>query len=208
VTRGGRTKDRSEAERKCIATGSTGAKSGLIRFVVGPDEQIVPDITERLPGRGIWVSADRAALEKAVKNKLFSRAAKAQVKVDAGLPDLVTTILARRVIDTLALARKAGQAVAGFEKVKSMLELEKAAALLQASDGSAGMKSKLRYPNGPESYVNCLTSEELGVAFGRKTVVHAAVSAGGLADLCLSEATRLNGMRAKARPESRATRDR
>lgn len=194
MPRGGRTKDRSQPERTCIATGRTQAKHGMVRFVVGPDAQVVPDIAARLPGRGIWVTADADALALATRKNLFSKAARAKVQV-GDLGDLVPRMLARRLIDTLSLARKAGQAIAGFEKVKSLLVAGDAAALFQASDGSAAMKSKLRPPPGENAYSDVLSGAELGVAFGRDTVIHAALTAGGLADLCVAEASRLKGFR-------------
>src|SRR6056297_885204 len=134
--RGGQPKDRTDGpERKCIATGEVQPASGLIRFVVGPDGQIVPDVAGKLPGRGIWVSADRAALDLAVKKKLFSRAARQQVGVPEGLADLVTTLVRQRVIDLLSLARKSGQAVAGYEKCRELAMADEMAVLIQAADG-------------------------------------------------------------------------
>ncbi|MEO1551705.1 MAG: DUF448 domain-containing protein, partial [Pseudomonadota bacterium] len=121
MTRGGRTKTRDLAERRCIATGESQPRAGLIRFAVSPDGQLVPDLAERLPGRGIWVTADKAALDKAAKKGLFARAAKAQVEVPEDLAAQIDGLLVRRITDLLALARKAGQAVAGKEKVKSWL---------------------------------------------------------------------------------------
>jgi predicted RNA-binding protein YlxR (DUF448 family) len=119
MSRGGASKDRSDgAERKCIATGEVQPKFGLIRFVVGLDAQIVPDIAGKLPGRGIYVAADRAALDKAVAKKLFARGAKMPVQVPDDLVDQVERQLARRVVDLIALSRKSGRAVAGYEKVK------------------------------------------------------------------------------------------
>ena len=200
MTRGGRQKDRSEPERKCIATGISQPKGGLIRFVVGPDQSVVPDIAGKLPGRGIWVSAQAHALDEAVRKGLFSRAAKASVKAAPELADLVPQLIAKRLIDTMSLARKAGQAMTGFEKVKALLVTGDAVALFQASDGSDAMKRKLRAPAGEESYCDCLTAQELGVAFGRDTVIHAALTAGGLADLCVAEASRLKGFRRMEAP--------
>ena len=123
-------------ERKCIATGQVRPKALLIRFVVGPDGVVVPDLLGRLPGRGIWVSANRAALDKAQTKGLFRRAAKAQVRVPDDLVDVVETGLAGRVSELISLARRAGQAVAGYEKVKSWLQSGEATVLVQASDGS------------------------------------------------------------------------
>jgi predicted RNA-binding protein YlxR (DUF448 family) len=184
-----------QPERRCIATGQTEPASGLVRFVVGPDNQIVPDIMGKLPGRGIWVSADADAIGTAAQKGLFSRAAKASVNVPDDLVEQVAQALSRRVAETLALARKAGLAVAGYEKVKTLLVTDEAAALFQAKDGSDAMKKKLRAPSGDATYVNWLSADELGLAFGRDRVIHAAIKPGGLSVLCLAEAARLAGFR-------------
>ena len=195
MTRGGRKKDREDGpERRCIATGDVQPKQGLIRFVVGPDGQIVPDLSEKLPGRGIWVSADRAALELAVKKNLFARAAKQPVTVPPDLVDLVEAGLARRLTDLIALSRKAGEAVAGFEKVKDWLATKQVKVLLQATDGSERGKSKLWTPTGAR-YFSVLTARELGLAFGRQSVIHGALAAGGLAPRVVEGAAKLQGLR-------------
>ncbi len=194
MTRGGKNKDRDEAERRCIATGESQPKSGLIRFVVGPDNVIVPDLLEKLPGRGIWVSADPVALKLAVDKNLFSRSAKQQVTLPDGLIDQVEAGLARRVVDLISLARKSGRAVTGFEKVKSWLAEGRAKVLLQASDGSERGKTKLWTPEGAR-YFGCLTAAELGLAFGRQSVIHGALAAGGLERRVVEEASKLRGLR-------------
>jgi predicted RNA-binding protein YlxR (DUF448 family) len=193
--RGGKSSSRNDgAVRKCIATGELLPQAGLIRFVAGPDGMIVPDILGKLPGRGIWVSAQRAALEKAVAKGLFARAAKQPVRLPDDLVNTVEAQLAHRLIDLIALARKSGLAVAGFEKVKDWLNKEDVKVLLQSSDGSERGKSKLWTPEGAR-YVGWLTTQELGQAFGRETVVHAAIGAGGLAPRVVEEAARLKGLR-------------
>ncbi|MEO0667692.1 MAG: RNA-binding protein [Pseudomonadota bacterium] len=193
--RGGASKDRSDGpERKCLATGEVQPKYGLIRFVIGPEDQVVPDIAGKLPGRGMYVAADRGALETAVKKKLFSRGAKRQVTVPDGLVDEVERQLARRVVDLIALSRKGGRAVAGYEKVKNMLALEEAQVLMQAVDGSGRGKSKLSTPHFG-TYIGWLTADELGLAFGRQTVIHGALASGGLTQRVVEEANRLRGVR-------------
>src|SRR6056297_3507383 len=109
MTRGGQTRPRDAAERRCIATGESQPKAGLVRFVVGPGDVVVPDILERLPGRGIWVAADRDALTLAIRKGLFSRGAKKKVTVPDGLFDQVESGLVRRVVELVSLARKSGQ---------------------------------------------------------------------------------------------------
>ncbi|HHC29450.1 MAG TPA: RNA-binding protein [Rhodobacterales bacterium] len=196
MTRGGRPKNRAEGpERRCIATGEVQPRHGLIRFVAAPDGRIVPDLLGKLPGRGLYVAADRKALEKAVLKGLFARAARQQVEVP---PDLIATVeegLADRVVHLISLARKAGQAVAGFEKVKDWLAKDQAQVLIQASDGSQRGKSKLRPPGGKDRFIECLTAHELGLAFGRENVIHGALAGGGLSARVVEEAAKLAGLR-------------
>ncbi|PIE07793.1 MAG: hypothetical protein CSA74_05475 [Rhodobacterales bacterium] len=195
MTRGGRRKDRTGTpERRCIATGEVRPVTELVRFVVGPDGQIVPDLRARLPGRGIWVSADRKALEKAVAKNLFARAARQPVTVPEGLLDRIEAQLAERVVQLISLARKAGQAVAGYEKVKDWLAKEEARVLIQAIDGSERGKSKLRTPCGG-CFIGCLTGSELGLAFGRENVIHIALAGSGLTSRVVEEAAKLSGIR-------------
>lgn len=193
MTRGGTRKDTDGPERRCIVTGEQQPKAGLIRFVIGPDDTVVPDILGRLPGRGIWVSADRAVIERATRGA-FARAARKQVTVPEGLADEVERQVARRVTDLIAMARKAGLAVCGFEKVKDRLAAENVRVLLQASDGSVRGKSKLWTPTGAR-YFDCLTADELGLAFGRQSVIHGALAAGTLSDRVVEEAAKLRGLR-------------
>ena len=193
--RGGQSKDREDGpERKCIATGEVQPKFGLIRFVVGPEAQMVPDLAGKLPGRGVWIASDRAAIEKAVAKNLFTRAAKQPVQLPDDLPDLIESMLVRRVVDLISLSRKGGYAIAGYEKVKDWLMKEEATVLIQASDGSERGKSKLSTPYGG-SFIGWLTADELGRAFGRQTTIHAALGAGALPKRVVEEAARLKGLR-------------
>ena len=195
MSRGGASKDRDNGpERKCIATGEVQPKYGLIRFVAGPDGQVFADILDKLPGRGFYVAADRDALDLAVKKNLFSRGAKQPVKVPEGLADTVEEQLVRRVVDLISLQRKSGRAVAGYEKTKGWLQSEEAEVLIQAVDGSGRGKSKLSTPHYGR-YIGWLTADELGLAFGRQTVIHAALASGGLTQRVVEEAERLKGLR-------------
>lgn len=206
MSRGGHQKEQDGLERRCIATGELRDPALMIRFVVGPEGQAVADIRNKLPGRGIWVSADKDALAKAIKTKAFSRSAKEQVSIPDDLFELTEKMLARRLVDLISLARKAGQAVTGYEKVKSLLETERATLLVQASDGSERGKSKLHSPPGKDVFIGCLTSQELGLAFGRESVIHGALTAGGLSRQVKAEGIRLKGVRGhsggkKSRPK-------
>ena len=197
MTRGGRRKERQGPERRCIATGESGPVDRLIRFALSPDGAVVPDLAARLPGRGVWLTADRALAERAVKRRLFARGFRAEVRVDADLPDRLEALLAERVVALIGLARKAGQAVTGAEKVRARILSGQAAVLLQAHDGAPGGRRKLAAlarAAGIER-VEVLDAAELGLAFGREFAIHAALDAGGFAARLLGEVRRLSGFR-------------
>jgi len=149
---------------------------------------------EKLPGRGYYVTSDLNLLEDAVKQKVFSRGAKTQVTVPENLLTEIDRQLARRVVDLVSIARKAGRAVTGFEKVKGWLAEGRAKILLQASDGSERGKGKLWTPEGGR-FFGCLTAQELGLAFGRGHAIHCALSGGKLSERVVHEAARLRGLR-------------
>ncbi len=195
MTRGGKEKLQDDPERKCIVTGEVQPKAGLIRFCLGPEDLVVPDILGRLPGRGFYVSADRAAIEKAVKKGLFARAARQPVKLPEDLANLVEDLLLQRVIGLISMARKANGAVMGYEKVKDWLASGRARVLIQASDGSERGKTKLRPPEGEGRFIGLLTGGEIGLAFGRERAIHVALAAGALTSRIVEEAARLSALR-------------
>ena len=182
-------------QRRCIVTRASKPTAALLRFVVAPDGAIVPDLAATLPGRGIWVTADRASVEAAVSGKLFARAARRQVHVDPRLADRVETQLVRRCLDLIGLARRGGGAVSGFEKVRGFLSKGTAGLLLAASDGAAEGKEKIERLGHGLPVASALTREELGRAFGREQVVHAVVASGKLADQLKAASLRLSGFR-------------
>ena len=171
----------------------------MVRFVVGPDSIIVPGIIGRLPGRGIWLSADRNVIKTACNRNLFAYAARQKVRVGDALDDQIEGLLVQRCTEFLGLARRAGQAVSGFVKVKGWLREGRAAILLGASDGSMDGRRKLRQTAGDLPEVCLLRATELGGAFGRDQTVHAALAPGGLSEVFLETAARLSGFR----PENR-----
>ncbi len=193
-------------ERRCIATGAVRETSELVRFVIGPEARVVPDIGGKLPGRGIWVTASKTALEGAIARKLFQRAARRQVLVEAKLANRVERLLAARCLELLGLARRAGELVVGYEKVVALAETEKAALLLAAFDGAPGGRAKVRARAREVPVVDLFDSGELSLALGRQNVVHAALCRGGLAERFRTEAMRLAGFRA-ARDDGDGTSD-
>ncbi|HUO93563.1 MAG TPA: RNA-binding protein [Rhizomicrobium sp.] len=199
-----REKDAHARERRCIVTGEILPDDKRVRFVVGPDDRIVPDIEETLPGRGIWVKAEAAAIEKAVAKNLFSRAAKAEVAADADLPARVEMLLAKRMMGDLGLARKSGALVLGFDNVlRALSDKVPPAVLIEASDGSHEGRRKLKNAalnQGVKAHlVDCLSAAELALALGRENVIHASVKPGRLAERLILEAARLEGFRPAGR---------
>jgi predicted RNA-binding protein YlxR (DUF448 family)/ribosomal protein L30E len=186
------------SQRRCIVTREPAEKAALIRFVPGPDGDVVPDLAERLPGHGYWVRADRATLAEAVKKNAFAKAMRAPVKPAADLPDRVAALLERQILDLLGLARRSGQLVAGYEKVETWLDTGKAALLIEASDAGADGRSKLarRTHTGVEIWAP-LTGAALGRAVGRDHAVHIAVSPGGLAQRLKTALRRQQGFAAQ-----------
>ena len=184
-------------QRRCIASGAVRPKSELLRFVVGPDGTLVPDPSGRLPGRGLWLSPRRDMLEKACVRNLFARAAKASVRLPDDLPGCTEGALRRRFLELLGLANRAGQTIAGFQKVKDRLSAGGAALLVHAGDAAEDGRRKIgaavraRQPDLPT--VTLFTAAELGQAIGRDNVVHLLILPGGLADRLMTEARRLEG---------------
>ncbi|MDZ7905077.1 MAG: RNA-binding protein [Cypionkella sp.] len=196
MTRGGRQNDQDDPERKCIVSGEVQPKAGLIRFCLGPDGMVVPDILARLPGRGFYVSADRAMIDKAAAKGLFS-ALRARAVKDPRCAGRFGRGIAAAPCDRIDQfgAQGIGRAVMGYEKVKEWLASGKAYILIQAADGSDRGKTKLRAPEGEGRFIGLLSAQELGLAFGRERAIHAALAAGGLTKRVVEDAARLSGLR-------------
>ena len=198
--------------RRCLVTGEVRSESRLMRFVADPDNNVVPDVAAKLPGRGLWVTATREAVNRAVEKKLFSRAAKQQVSASADLADRTEKALVARMVGDLGLARRSGTLVLGFDNVLRELEGPKPPRLLiEARDGAHDGKRKL-YAAAHRLELDCvvvesLTSAELGLALGRENVIHAAIQPGGLSERLIFDAERLAGFR-EAEPRHRNARDR
>jgi len=180
--------------RRCIVTGTVGPKERMIRFVVGPDRTPVPDLEGRLPGRGMWLSASRDVVNTAVAKSSFSKAARQKLDVPADLADRLETLLRRRCLDILGLARRAGQVVSGYDKVRTELKAGRGAVLLAASDGAEDGVSKIGALAPTLPVVRELSASELGAAFGRDHTVHGVLLRGRLASLLLTESARLAGI--------------
>ena len=181
--------------RRCIASGESRPIAQLVRFVVGPEDTIFPDIAQRLPGRGLWLSADRAMIETAATKRLFSKAARQNVHTPPDLADTVADLLKRRCLNHLGLARRAGLVAAGAEKVRTQIASGRTAVLLEAADGSMPERAKITALAPKLPVVDLFTGSELGAALGRDAAVHVAMLSGRLTAMLVEDAGRYAGVR-------------
>ena len=193
--------NRRQLSRLCAATHTVRPIAYLIRFVVGPIGEAVPDVKNKLPGRGIWVTATRPALEDAIKRKVFSRGFKRDVRLPADLVLQTEMSLVRAALDALAIAGKAGTVLAGFTKAETALEKSEIAALLHAAEASPDGKRKLeaawrrRQLDHPLPIITFFTAAQLDLALQRPNVVHAALLAGPASETFLTRCQRLERFR-------------
>jgi uncharacterized protein len=178
---------RARPVRQCAVGRTRGPEDDLLRFVLDPDQRVVPDLKRKLPGRGVWITASREAVDKAVRQKSFARGFRQAVTVDPDLAETVEDLLRRAALQDLALANKAGCIVAGFTKVGKALTGERRMVLLHAADAAPDGRRKLdRLVEGvadadsdiPPSLTG-FTSSELSAALGRHNVMHAAITQDG-----------------------------
>ena len=177
----------AKSQRRCIATGETHDRSSLLRFVVGPNGELVADMASRLPGRGLWLTPRRDILESAIARRLFARSAHRAIITPAGLADRVEALLVQRCMDAIGLGRRAGIAFAGFEKVCEALRTGKATLLLLALDGAEGGRRKVRALGRGLPIAIVLTAAEMGAIFGRDHVVNIAIGDGRLSSRLMTD---------------------
>ena len=182
-----------------MVSGEVIDEAGLIRFVVGPEGSVVPDLARKLPGRGLWVAATRAAVDTAARKGLFARAAKAKIVAPGDLADQVERGLRTRLLAALGLARKAGDLTFGFERVLAAVAAGKAAWLVEATDGSDEGARKLmaaaRHAQTEPRMLRVFDSSELSLALGARNVIHTAFLAGRGAQRWTVDVERLAGFR-------------
>jgi predicted RNA-binding protein YlxR (DUF448 family) len=200
--------------RMCALTRQVRPIDELIRFVVAPSGEVAPDLKRKLPGRGLWISASRAALAEAVKRGTFSKGFKRQVRLSPTFADDTERLMVQGAIEALAMAAKARQVVSGFSKVEGALRRGEATALIHASDGAADGIRKLDSQTGRTGLtpsdgiqgdfpiLTALTSAELDLALTRANVIHAALLAGPAGKTFLSRCHALARFRANAPGET------
>ena len=141
--------DKSARSRMCAVTREVRGIDQLIRFVVPPQGEVIPDLKRRLPGRGLWISASRQTVAEAVRRHQFGRGFRRDVRVAPTLAADTEALLVRSAVEALAMAAKAGQVISGFSKVEDALhqrrgpEVSPIQALIHASDGAADEIRKL-----------------------------------------------------------------
>lgn len=183
------------SRRRCLVTRESRERERLLRFVLDPERRLRLDLEQRLPGRGMWLSADRDVLNRAVARNVFAKASRGPVTIEPHLVAEVERLLVRRALDSLGLARRAGAVAIGFEQARAALAAGAAAVLVSAADGAAHGRDKLRRSAPELPVVAAFSSAELGSALGREHVVHAAVAPGRLARRLLFDVERLAGFR-------------
>jgi len=184
--------------RLCLANGVRYEEAELIRFVIGPDGDVVPDIAGKLPGRGMWVRANRADLDSAIAKRRFAQAARRDVTAPPELTAQVEQLLAARCLARLGLGFRSGQVNLGFERVLASVKAGRVSVAIEAGDGTGSSRDKIFKAGsraGGPLFVGCFTRDELGLALGRHNVVHAALSTGRMADKFIEDLKRLQGFR-------------
>jgi len=188
--------------RKCIAKSEVRDRSDMIRFVLDPTGVVVPDILGKLPGRGVWVSSESSSVSEVISRSAFSRSFKSKVKVLDDLLGVTERLLSRRVLGLVTMARKAGCISLGFDQVQSMARNAEVAIRIEASDGSQDGRSKIRtlskamnreYNFVDPIIVGCFSSNQIGQALSRESIVHAGIKRGKLAKTLATEVKRLSG---------------
>jgi predicted RNA-binding protein YlxR (DUF448 family) len=191
--------------RECALTRESKPVSEMLRFVVGPDDLLVPDTDAKAEGRGVWVTLGEKAVAEAVKKKAFARSLKTAVRLPDDLAALARLRLEQRFLSALQMARKAGQLLTGAMKVKSALEAGQAIALLTATDAAEDGRNKLLgtlrgagkareqagLPSPPIPHFELLDSAQLGLALGIESVIHAALTQGAAGEAAVQRANRL-----------------
>ena len=182
--------------KRCILRNIELPRDEMVRFVVGPDKEIIADIKANLPGRGFWLSARRDVINTARAKNVFARVARDKVKVSDDLVEEVEKLLIRRCQNIIGMARRSGQAISGFTKVEAWLKSGRPTGVLfAAADGTETGKKKLGNWVKEAPTVETLSAYELGVAFSKDRLVHAILAPGRLASDLLATVKRLEGLR-------------
>lgn len=185
-------------ERTCIVTRTVKPEGELIRLAIAPDGAVVADLRARLPGRGAWVSADRASVDTAVRKGMIAKSAQRSVAASADLADQIAAALYAQCLSRLGLARRSGALVAGFHKAVDALSRGDVAWLIEARDGAADGRRRLlnaRKKAGETriALAGCFPAVDIGRMAGRGATAHAVLRGGPDAARFTVDAHRLAG---------------
>lgn len=163
--------------RRCLATGRRLSPDAMLRFVISPEGEVVADFGRRLPGRGLWLTAEGAIVREALSKKLFAKAARRQVSVAPDLPERLAAMARERFLAQLGLAKRAGVLVSGYEAVRAAVAQHQVQLLIEAADGAEQASRRLRMAAGEGvACIDCFQAADLGRALGRDIAVHLAVN--------------------------------
>jgi predicted RNA-binding protein YlxR (DUF448 family) len=204
------------ADRYCAVTGAVKPVADMIRFVISPAGEPVADIKRRLPGRGLWITATRAALRTAIARKVFARGFKREVRIGADFMAATERLIEAAALDALAIAHKAGKVAIGFAKAEAAIAHKAVAGVLHAADAApdgvrklqAGLRRRFDAEADKIAVIGFLSSAQLDLALGRSNVIHAALLAGPESETFLARAARLDRFRATSTNHAKAPEDR
>ena len=181
--------------RKCLVTGNIIEKKDLIRFVVDPENNLIADINQNLPGKGYWVKADRDTILKAINKNILYKTMKKEVNIEKNVINRIEIQITKHIINQISLCRKAGAAIFGFDKIKASIKNNNIGLVIQALDGSDREKKRLLNQSIPRIIDDCLTGSDLGKAFGREKVIHCAILRSGFVENIYFHSNRLNNLK-------------
>ncbi|UHS57941.1 RNA-binding protein [Agrobacterium vaccinii] len=200
------------SERMCIVTRQSGTPDELVRFVAGPDKSVVPDLKRQLPGRGCWVTPERALIEKAIAKKLFARALKTDVKTGPELLEMMDRLMAQQLTGMMNMARKAGQFISGATKVDASVRSGHALAVFHATDAAPDGVRKINQArkawtlgSGAETEIpsfRLFSEQEMDELMGQNAFIHACALAGQAGEGVVKRAKMLERYRNGDKPQA------
>ena len=182
---------RGSPHRRCIVTGDVLPYDQMIRFVVGPDDMLTPDLAGSLPGRGYWVTAKLSVLQRALQGDAFTRAARRKINIPPALYDLVVVLARRACLSTLGLARRAWAVDYGYEAVRQSLVTRKAGLVLIARNAPTEFLTKFKDVLDGVPINTLFTTADLSAALGRESLAFVSITKGQWTQRLLVECERL-----------------
>lgn len=161
-------------ERKCILDGTVKPQGELLRFVE-IDNMLLPDFNKKLPGKGMYVTANRLSLQKALEKKLFHKVSRHNLKVADDFLETVEKLIKQQALESLNLARKSGALITGFEKVREAIKKNNVEFIIEASNAASDGKEKMVLLAKSIEIFNLFSIDELDMALNKENTVHVAI---------------------------------